>query len=61
MRLTNNKLAATKIKRNETFTNLIIKTWEDILKKEWELPPDWLKKREVLVGSRTRPLHDENT
>ena len=54
-RLTEDKITATKIKRNKGFTNLIVNTWEKVLTKEGDLPNDWTNRREVLVGSRVRP------
>ena len=52
-RLTINKITATKTKRNNGFTNLIVNTWEQILEKERELPPNWINQSEVLVGRTT--------
>ena len=48
--LTNNKIIATKIKRDEQTTRLVKTTWEPILKQSLDLPNDWLHHREVLVG-----------
>jgi len=53
-RLTDDKITATKIKRNKGFTNLVVNTWEPVLSKERDLPNEWIYSREVLVGSRTR-------
>ena len=47
--LTKDKITATKIKHEPT-TRLIKKTWELILKQYLDLPNDWLRYREVLVG-----------
>ena len=55
MRLTDNKITATKIKRDRGFTNLVVNTWEHILSKETDLPNDWINQHEVLVGSGARP------
>jgi ribonuclease HI len=49
-RLTIDKIQATTIKRDEGFTKLVVKTWEQALKKECELPIDWINNSEVLVG-----------
>ena len=53
-RLTDNKIIATKLKRNKGFTNLVVSTWEHVLKKERDLPNNWINLREVLVGSGVR-------
>ena len=49
-RLTIDRIQATIIKRDEGFTKLVVKTWEQALKKESELPIDWINNSEVLVG-----------
>jgi len=49
-RLTTDKINATMIKRNEGFTKLVVDTWEQALKKERELPMNWINLSEVLVG-----------
>jgi len=49
-RLTDDKITATKVKRNNGFTNLVVNTWEPILEKERALPPNWINHCEVLVG-----------
>jgi len=49
-RLTDDKITATKVKRDNGFTNLVVNTWEPILEKERALPPNWINHREVLVG-----------
>ncbi|KAI9510721.1 hypothetical protein F5148DRAFT_1010542 [Russula earlei] len=41
-RLTNDKITA----------KLVENTWEGVLLKQMDLPPDWLQNREVLVGRR---------
>ena len=51
-RLTDDKIIASKIKRNKGFTNLVINTWEKVLSKDRDLPNEWIHMREVLVGSR---------
>ena len=50
-RLTDNKIAATIIKREKPFTQLVESTWEKALKKISDLPTKWIYQREVLVGS----------
>ena len=49
-RLTNDKITATKIKHNPSFTQLVEATWEDALKKSSDLPDRWIHNHEVLVG-----------
>jgi len=51
-RLTNDKITATRIKHEKGFTNLVVNTWEHVLGKTGDLPNDWLRNREVLVGRR---------
>jgi len=53
-RLTINKVTATKIKRNEKFTRTVTETWEMALKKEKEIPVNWMQISEVLVGRTVR-------
>jgi ribonuclease HI len=53
-RLIEDKIIATKIKRSASAIQQVKHTWEDILKKEGELPNDWIYNSEVLVGMRTR-------
>jgi len=53
-RLTEDKINATRIKRNKGFTKLIVNTWEKVLTREGDLPNDWTNRHEVLVGSRER-------
>ena len=50
-RLTGDRIAATKIIRNQTHTNLVKNTWRETLRKQHDLPVDWIHNREVLVGS----------
>jgi len=47
VRLTDDKITATKIKREEKFTNLIKATWEPMLHKLEEPPENWLNNSEV--------------
>jgi hypothetical protein len=54
-RLTNDKIATSKIKQNKGFTKLVVNTWEKVLDKESDLPNNWITVREVLVGSRPWP------
>jgi len=54
IRLTDDKIIATKIKHSKGFTNLVVNTWEHILSKERDLPNNWINLHEVLVGSGTR-------
>jgi ribonuclease HI/exonuclease III len=56
-RLTEDRVTATKIKRTRGFTELVVNTWEQVLKKEGDTPNDWIHRSEVLVGSRPRVLH----
>jgi len=49
-KLTINKITATRIKRNQEYTKLVINTWEKALEKEEELLPNWIVRNEVLVG-----------
>jgi len=49
-RLTIDKVTATQIKRNNKYMKLITGTWEPILRKEGEIPVNWLQCGEVLVG-----------
>ena len=43
----------TTTKRNDGFTTLVVNTWEQALENERELPPNWINRREVLVGRTT--------
>jgi hypothetical protein len=49
-RLTHDKITATKIKRDNGFTRLVVDTWEQALNNERGLPPNWISNSEVLVG-----------
>jgi ribonuclease HI len=51
-RLTDDKIIATKIKRGEETNRKVRHTWEHVLKKQMDLPRDWIASPEVLVGSR---------
>ena len=53
-RLTDDKIIATKIKRNAYSIQRVKNTWEHVLKKHMDLPTDWIDSPEVLVGRRTR-------
>jgi hypothetical protein len=50
-RLTCDRITATKIVRNKTYTNLVKNTWKKALQRHHDLPVDWFNDREVLVGS----------
>jgi hypothetical protein len=50
-RLTCDRITATKIIRNKTYTKLIKSTWKTTLQRQNDLPVDWFINREVLVGS----------
>ena len=50
-RLARDKITATKIVRSKTYTNLIKNTWKHALRKNRDIPVDWINDREVLVGS----------
>ncbi|KAH9961306.1 hypothetical protein BC827DRAFT_1203751 [Russula dissimulans] len=54
-RLTNDKITATKVKRDKNFSRLAENTWEQVLRKEGDIPENWLFHCEVLVGRRTPP------
>ena len=51
-RLTEDRIIATVIKRDKTTISKVRSTWENVLKKTWTLPNDWVQNREVLVGRR---------
>ena len=53
-RLSEDKITATRVKRNKTFTSLVSSTWEPILSHDSDvpLPRNWLSNLEVLVGTR---------
>ena len=53
-RLTDDKIIATKIKRDKSTMKWVIDTWEEILKIEGQLPTQWVYDSEVLVGRRKR-------
>ena len=53
-RLTEDKITATKIKRDKQFTKLIESTWENLLTMTADPPHDWIKNSEVLVGRRAQ-------
>ncbi|KAI0254996.1 hypothetical protein BJV78DRAFT_1345447 [Lactifluus subvellereus] len=48
------EILATKIKRDKKSTQTVKNTWEHVLRKDADLPDDWITSREVLVGRRTR-------
>ena len=51
-RLTEDKIIATKIMRNNRSLQRVTNTWETLLKKEGNLPINWIDNSEVLVGRR---------
>lgn len=51
-RLTEDKIIATKIKRDKTSKQKVRSTWEALLKKTWELPNEWIRNRVFLLGRR---------
>jgi hypothetical protein len=53
-RLTEDKIMATKLKRDETSLCTVKETWEPVLQRYPDLPNDWVHHCEVLVGRRTR-------
>jgi RNase H len=55
-RLTDDKITATKIKKDKKTIQRVKHTWEHVLKKQTDLPDDWITSREVLVGRRARAL-----
>ncbi|KAH9973170.1 hypothetical protein BJV77DRAFT_968467 [Russula vinacea] len=55
-RLTDDKIIATKIKRDEKSKRKTRNTWEHILRKQGDLPNDWITSREFLgVHNRISP------
>jgi ribonuclease HI len=58
-RLTDDKIIATRIKRDEQSLRKVKETWEPVLRRFSDLPHNWVYKREVLVGIRTRHLAPE--
>ena len=42
-----------KIKQDKKSILIVKNTWENILRKDMDLPDDWIASREVLVGRRT--------
>jgi hypothetical protein len=53
-RLINDKITATKIKRESKYQHLVKTTWEPLLRQQGVPPENWLNDREVLVGRRPR-------
>jgi hypothetical protein len=51
-RLTDDKITATRIKRDRAHIKITNDTWETILSKEGDLPDKWMSNREVLAGRR---------
>jgi ribonuclease HI/exonuclease III len=54
VRLTDDKIIATKVKRDKKSTWTVKNTWEHVLQNQMDLPPDWISRHEVLVGRRAR-------
>ncbi|KAI9509579.1 hypothetical protein F5148DRAFT_978078, partial [Russula earlei] len=52
MRLTNNKITTTLIKRDKRVFKLVRETWEHIFRKTMDLPNDWIFNYDILVGRR---------
>lgn len=57
IRLTDDKITATRIKRDTRSIQTAKNTWEHVLSNQMDLPTDWISSREVLVGRRVRALH----
>ena len=56
-RLTDDQIIATKIKRTKGLTNLVVNTWEQVIKRYEDVPNEWLhSSSEVLVGIGPRGL-----
>ncbi|KAI0287274.1 ribonuclease H-like domain-containing protein [Russula brevipes] len=53
IRLTDDRIVATVLKRDQTSIRRMKHTWEHVLRKQRDLPADWINHREVLVGRRT--------
>ncbi len=60
-RLMSDKIIVTRIKCKNKFTNLVINTWETLLKKDRPLPHNWINHHKVLVGRRPQyaPMKDQ--
>jgi hypothetical protein len=52
-RLTNDRMMASKIKRDKKTLQKVRDTWENVLRNQMDLPNDWITSCEVLVGRRT--------
>ena len=52
MRLADDKVMATRVKQDQTFTKWVTSTWEPILLVNTDLPNNWLSNHEVLVDRR---------
>ena len=52
--LTEDKIMATKIKRDEQSLRIVKETWGPILQRYSDLPNNWVYHREVLVGRSPR-------
>jgi hypothetical protein len=60
VRLTNDKITASKIKRDKKSLQKVANTWEYVLRKEMDLPHGWIASREVLVGRMLRSGPKDN-
>jgi len=58
-RLTEDKLIASKVKRDKQTLRTVRETWEPILKRFIDLPHNWVHQHEVLVGRRSTHLARE--
>jgi hypothetical protein len=54
-RLTEDRIIATKIKRDKESERKVRHTWEAVLRKSQDLQDGWIQDREVLVGRRGGP------
>ena len=50
-RLTCDRIVATKIVRDKTYTKMVKQTWRKAIQRQNDLPVNWFTNREVLVGS----------
>ncbi|KAI0245859.1 hypothetical protein BJV78DRAFT_1259672, partial [Lactifluus subvellereus] len=60
-RLTDDKILDTKSKQDKKSTQAVKNTWEHVLRKNADLPDDWITSRKVLVGRRTRHTFPHRT
>ena len=50
-RLTEDKITATRVRRDRSHIHKVKSTWEAVLKATGDLPDDWISSREVFVGT----------